>query len=184
VSSNLGRCLSSVFTAYFDLSSYVRQPRFGPSRITSAASDVLANFSRLSTSISSVNLFFLLFVVFSSQQEAQTDILRTAQNYQNIETLKRARSTQLLVIQINCSGLGLDCRPAIRLSTAHQTLGLRSVIPLLAGPYFQGQGEKQYFFATHLEYRAFHFRASRTHFCDFLRVSVSPRRRNPWPVDN
>jgi hypothetical protein len=41
-----------------------------------------------------------------------------------------------------------------------QTLGLRSIIPLLAALCCQGQGEKQYFLATHLEYRAFYFRAS------------------------
>lgn len=41
-----------------------------------------------------------------------------------------------------------------------QTLGLRSIIPLLSALCCQGQGEKQCFFATHLEYRVFHIRAS------------------------
>jgi hypothetical protein len=47
------------------------------------------------------------------------------------------------------------------LSTANQTLGLRSIIPLLPARYRLDQGEKHSFLATHLEYRAFHFRASR-----------------------
>jgi hypothetical protein len=41
-----------------------------------------------------------------------------------------------------------------------QTLGLRSVIPLRTALRCLGQGEKQCFLATHLEYRAFYFRAS------------------------
>jgi hypothetical protein len=43
-----------------------------------------------------------------------------------------------------------------------QTLGLRSIIPLRTALRCLGQGEKQCFLATHLEYRAFYFRASCT----------------------
>jgi hypothetical protein len=37
----------------------------------------------------------------------------------------------------------------------HQTLGLRSIIPLRTALRCLGQGEKQCFLATHLEYRGF-----------------------------
>jgi hypothetical protein len=87
--------------------------------------------------------------------------IRTAQNYQNIATPeKRAQSTQLLLtFKINCSGLGwIVGRPSGL--KPHQTLGLRSVIPLQTALHCLGQGEKQCFFATHLEYRAFHCDAS------------------------
>src|SRR5271155_5056771 len=57
----LDALLSSVLTFY--------RLYFGPSRITSAASDVLANFSRLSTFTSLVKLF-LAFVEFSSNQSS------------------------------------------------------------------------------------------------------------------
>src|SRR5580692_10555035 len=54
----LDALLSSVFAAYSDLSSYFYRPGFGLSRITSATSDVLANFSRVSIFISHVKPFF------------------------------------------------------------------------------------------------------------------------------
>jgi hypothetical protein len=41
-----------------------------------------------------------------------------------------------------------------------QTLGLRSIIPLRTALRCLGQGEKQCFLATHLEYRDFYYRAS------------------------
>jgi hypothetical protein len=42
----------------------------------------------------------------------------------------------------------------------HQTLGLRSIIPLQTALHYLGQGEKQCFHATHSEYRAFRCNAS------------------------
>ena len=61
VSSNLMRCfrLYLLLTGISRLTSF--GPNFGLSRITSATSDVLANFSRLSKSSNlDVNLFFAL----------------------------------------------------------------------------------------------------------------------------
>jgi hypothetical protein len=76
----LDALLSSVFAAYFDLSSYFSRQHFGLSRITSAASDVLANFSRLSIFIPLVKLF-LAFVKFSSlDQSSKPTIIRTTQH--------------------------------------------------------------------------------------------------------
>ena len=69
-------------------------------------------------------------------------------------------------------------------SQPHQTLGLRSIIPLLAARCCQGQGEKQCFLATHLEYRAFHLRASWPSLCDSLRVSATVAPCNRRSVDN
>jgi hypothetical protein len=83
----LDALLSSVVTAYLHLSIDFFEPYFGPSRITSAASDVLANFSRLSIFISYVNFFSIFFhfsVNFSAQQKTQKKLqrndVRTAQN--------------------------------------------------------------------------------------------------------
>ena len=179
------RCESSVFTAQWDLSFYFIWPDFGLSRITSAVSDVLANFSRLSTFVSHVNLFYKFGEIFSFSQPTRKVTRPHSAKYQNIMTPKRARSTQLLgESQINCSGLGLDCWLAFRLSTASNAwTALRH--PFTAAFYCQGQGEKQCFLATHLEYRAFHFRASPTDIvATFREYQPGSALCNPWPVDN
>src|SRR5260370_2161739 len=61
--------------------------------------------------------------------------------------------------QLEWLGFGLPVNPEGL--DRDQTLGLRSIIPLQTALCCQGQGEKQCFLATHLEYRAFHLRASR-----------------------
>ena len=68
----LDALLSSVLAAYLVPSPYFCRLYFGPSRITSAASDVLANFSRLSTSTLLVKLF-LAPVEFFPKRKLKTD---------------------------------------------------------------------------------------------------------------
>jgi hypothetical protein len=63
----------------------------------------------------------------------------------------------------------------------YQTLGLRSIIPLLNALRFQGQGEKQCFLATHLEYQVSCLRATSISLCDSLRVSAATSQRNLLP---
>ena len=125
---------------------------FGPpgitSRITSATSDVLANFSRLSIFISHVKLYFAFVEIFSLNQSSRlTCISHSAKKYQNNhDARKRARSTQLLIqtqIKLQWLGFGLLVGPSG--SQPHQTLGLRSVIPLLTDQCCLGQGEEQCF---------------------------------------
>jgi hypothetical protein len=53
--------------------------------------------------------------------------------------------------QLQWLGFGLPA--SLEAFNRDQTLGLRSVIPLPSALYCLGQGEKQYFLATHLEYR-------------------------------
>jgi hypothetical protein len=61
-----------------------------------------------------------------------------------------------------------------------QTLGLRSIIPLRTALRCLGQGEKQCFFATHLEYRAFYFRASCTALLRLFEVISRDGRTQPF----
>jgi hypothetical protein len=78
------------------------------------------------------------------------DIHSHSAKYQNIVTLDgRARSTWLLgnLKSIAVAWVGLPVSP--QGFDRDQTLGLRSIIPLLAALCCQGQGEKQCFLATH-----------------------------------
>jgi hypothetical protein len=93
----------------------------------------------------------LLFVEnFSSPTRAQNMTSIRSARYQNNVTLEDERGAlgswynpdSNAVAWVWIAGWPLGSQP-------HQTLGLRSVIPLLAALYVQGQGEKQYFFATH-----------------------------------
>ena len=59
--------------------------------------------------------------------------------------------------QLQWLGFGLPA--GLMAFNRDQTLGLRSVIPLLPALVLQSQGEKL-LLAAHLEYRAFRFRAS------------------------
>jgi len=82
---------------------------------------------------------------------------------QNIVTLddeRGALGSWKILNQLQWLGFGLLVNP--QGFDRDQTLGLRSIIPLRVAPCCQGEGEKQCFLATHLEYRAFYFRASWT----------------------
>jgi hypothetical protein len=136
------RCLSSVVAAQWDLSTCLLWPDFGSSRIASAVGDVLANFSRLSILNSLVKLFFAFSEVFLPQKKQELDQFAQRRISKHLDARKRAQSTWLLELLNDCSGLGLDCRSAFWLSTANQTLGLRSIIPLLPARYRLDQGEK------------------------------------------
>jgi hypothetical protein len=121
----------------------------------------------------------------TEERSSKFDFYSHCAKYQNIVTLdERARSTWLLKSsnQLQWLGFGLPVSPVG--CDRDQTLGLRSIIPLQTALCSQSEGEKQCFLATHLEYRAFHFRASRASLCDFLRVSAAQHKRNLWPVDN
>jgi hypothetical protein len=109
----------------------------------------------------SFSFFFHFSLNFLLNKKLKIDIHSHCAKYQNIVTLENERgalSSWKILNQLQWLGFGLLVNPWG--FDRDQTLGLRSIIPLLAARCCQGQGEKQCFLATHLEYRAFHLRAS------------------------
>jgi hypothetical protein len=110
---------------------------FSLSRITSATSDVLANFSRLSIFIPFVNLFLVLLIFFQITKTPKPTVNSNSAKYQNIVTPEKnergALSSWKISNQLQWLGFGLSVDPIQDLNR-DQTLGLRSVIPLLSAP--------------------------------------------------
>ena len=154
------RCCRLCFLLTLGLSSTSFRPDYSLSRVASAAWDVLSNFLRLSISSSFVN--YILHLSSTSSKIPNAGKAVRSAKYQNTVTLvykKQARSTQLLeLLQINCSGLGLDCR-SLKLSTAIKRLDC-APSSLVSALKLQGPRCEAIFLATHLEYPAFRIRAS------------------------
>ena len=108
-----------------------------------------------------MSISFSLFVEFFRSTKLREIDVRTAQKYQNIVTLENEREALGFwsnLDQLQWLGFGLSV--ALKAFNRDQTLGLRSIIPLLSALYYRGQGEKHCFLATHLEYRISRFHAS------------------------
>jgi hypothetical protein len=96
---------------------------FSLSRITSATSDVLANFSRLSIFILLVNFISRFSLNFLLNKSSKSDIHSHCANYQNIETLddeRGALGSWKISNQLQWLGFGLLV--ALRASTAIKRL--------------------------------------------------------------
>jgi|SRR5277367_70251 len=135
------------------------RPTCGLSRITSATSDVLANFSRLSTSTSLVKSFLALVEVFSQPKLKPTKI-RSAKisKYRDARRPARSLGSWVLLKSIAVAWVWIAGRPLGSQPRSNAWTALRH--PFGSALYCQGQGEKQCFLATHSEYLAFHFGAS------------------------
>jgi hypothetical protein len=153
------------------------RPLFRPCSYHSAAFDVLANFLRLSTFQPHVNLFFAFLEIFSSQSALQVTFAQHKMS-KHPDGKKSAAEPKLLIFC--CSGLGLDSA-GLRLKTAIKRLDCAPT-SCLRPHYCRGPGAK--LITAYSEYRAFHFRASSTLICDFLRVSTTQPQRNPAAVNN
>jgi hypothetical protein len=96
-----------------------------------------------------VSISFSLFVEFFRSTKLREIDVRTAQKYQNIVTLENEREALGFwsnLDQLQWLGFGLSA--GLQAFNRDQTLGLRSVIPLLSASHIQGQGEKLYLLLT------------------------------------
>ncbi len=181
----LDALFSSVFVAYLGSRSTSYRPYLQPLEYRLAAFDVLANFLRLSEFQSHVNPFFCLFEIFFLSQNQTCKMTSFAQH-----KISKHRNDRKVAAEHSAPGTSKSTAVAWVWMPAgpwalnrDQTLGLRSVFPLQSAPILP-EPRCEACFATHLEYRAFHFRASRTPLCDFLRVSATNASCNLFPVNN
>jgi hypothetical protein len=158
------------------------RPTSGLSRITSATSDVLANFSRLSTSTSLVKSFFTLVEVFSQPKLKPTKI-RSAKISKYRDARRRARSlgSWVLLKSIAVAWVWIAGRPLGSQPRSNAWTALRHpfVLPYAAKAKVRSNVSLQL-----TENIVLSTSVQVTCLCNSLRVSGGISPCNPRPVDN